>query len=143
MRRSAALFLAAFAILTLAACSSGGGTAAPAATPDATTPATSDAPAGSPAAGAGCAVSTESAGVTVDIADFTFVPAEAQASVGATIGWTNSDSAAHTATLDDGSCGTGNIANGASAALVFNTAGTFAYHCAIHPNMKGTITITE
>jgi plastocyanin len=143
MRRPAALSLAAFAVFALAACSSGGSTPAPAATTGDATPVVSEAPADSPAAGASCAASSESGGVAVEIADFTFMPGDAQASVGATVAWTNSDTAPHTATMDDGSCATGSIASGASAALVFNAAGTYAYHCAIHPNMKGTVTITE
>ncbi|HSK51331.1 MAG TPA: cupredoxin family copper-binding protein [Clostridia bacterium] len=143
MRRPAALSLAACVVFALAACSSGGSSPTPAATAEASSPATSEAPAGSPAAGAACAVASESGGVAVEIADFTFTPGDAQASVGATVEWTNSDSAPHTATMDDGSCATGNIATGASAALVFNAAGTYAYHCAIHPNMKGTVTIAE
>jgi plastocyanin len=26
---------------------------------------------------------------------------------------------------------------------VFTTAGTYAYHCSIHPNMTGTVTVTQ
>lgn len=35
----------------------------------------------------------------------------------------------------------GNIANGGFYSHTFNTAGTFNYHCTIHTNMTGTITV--
>ena len=94
-------------------------------------------------AAGGCSTSSEAAAVTVQIANFAFDPPEVTAKVGETIGWTNGDSTAHTATTDDGGCDTGNIAQNATAGLVFDAAGTYAYHCKIHPNMTGTITITE
>ena len=73
--------------------------------------------------------------------NFAFVPPEVTAAVGETITWTNSDAAPHTVTLDDGACDTGHIAQNASAGLVFDAAGTYPFHCTVHPNMKGTITI--
>jgi plastocyanin len=138
MRRIPLVALSLFALLLLAACaSSTEGTVAPAAT--APTPA----PAGSaPAAGGGgCTTSSEAGAVSVGIENFAFAPAEVTAAVGETIAWTNADSAPHTATLDDDSCDTGNIAQGASAGLVFDAPGTYPYHCSVHPNMTGTITI--
>jgi plastocyanin len=140
MRRLSILALSLFALLALSACASGSGTAAPAAT--APQPAASE-PAGSApaAAGGGCTTSSEAGTVSVGIENFAFAPADVTATVGETITWTNSDSAPHTATLDDGACDTGNIAQDASAGLVFDAAGTYPYHCAIHPNMMGTITI--
>jgi len=65
------------------------------------------------------------------------------ASVGDVVGWTNDDSAPHTVTMDDGACDTGQIAGGASGALVFNAAGTYAFHCEVHPDMAGTIEVSE
>ena len=138
MRSLPLVVLTSFALLAVAACGSNGGTTAPdaggptAEAPEATQPA---------AAGGGCATSDAAGEVQVGIEDFTFVPAEVTAAVGQTITWTNADSAPHTATLDDDACGTGNIAQNASAGLVFDTAGTYPYHCQIHPNMTGTITI--
>ena len=140
MRRIPILAFSLFALLALSACASGSGTAAPAAT--APQPAASEPAASAPAAaGGGCATSSEAGAVSVGIENFAFAPADVTAAVGETITWTNSDSAPHTATLDDGACDTGNIAQNASAGLVFDAAGTYPYHCTIHPNMKGTITI--
>jgi plastocyanin len=140
MRRLSILAFTLFALLALSACASGSGTAAPAAT--ASQPAASEAAGSAPAAGGGgCTTSSEAGTVSVGIENFAFAPADVTAAVGETITWTNSDSAPHTATLDDGACDTGNIAQNASAGLVFDAAGTYPYHCAIHPNMMGTITI--
>ena len=33
------------------------------------------------------------------------------------------------------------VAQGATVSNTFNGAGTFAYHCTIHPFMKGTVTV--
>jgi plastocyanin len=139
MRRISILALSLFALLALSACASGGGTAATGAT--APQPAESAAASAPAAAGGGCATSSEAGAVSVGIENFAYAPADVSAAVGETITWTNSDSAPHTATLDDGACDTGNIAQNASAGLVFDAAGTYPYHCTIHPNMKGTITI--
>jgi plastocyanin len=35
----------------------------------------------------------------------------------------------------------GLLAQGTSASLTFNTAGTFTYFCAIHPTMRGTVVV--
>lgn len=129
-RRLAALAL--FATLTLAACAGGGATSAPSAA------APSDAP--SAAAGAACAPATAAATVPVTIAGFAF-PATVTAKVGDVIGFTNDDGAPHTATLDDGSCTTENIAQGATGSLVFGAAGSYPFHCKIHPTMTGTIEV--
>ena len=145
MRRLPVLAFTLFALLALSACaSSTGGTAAPAATAPSAAPAASEPAASAPAAGGGgCSTSSEAAAVTVQIANFAFDPPEVTAKVGETIGWTNNDSTPHTATLDDCACDTGNIAADGTAGLVFDAAGTYAYHCKIHPNMTATITITE
>ena len=71
-----------------------------------------------------------------------FSPKPIQITVNSTVTWTNGTALTHTATSDTAAWGTGNIAPGAtSRAISFQTAGTFTYHCAIHPNMVGTITV--
>jgi plastocyanin len=89
-------------------------------------------PAASPAAGATADVS---------IADFAFDPAELRIAAGTTVTWTNRDTVPHTATAGDGSFDTGAIDPGASASHTFDAPGTFAYACAFHPNMTGTIIV--
>ena len=61
-------------------------------------------------------------------------------SAGSTVTWTNNDSTTHTAT-SDGGVFNGTLATGAQFSFMFANKGTFTYHCSIHPNMVGTITV--
>jgi plastocyanin len=61
---------------------------------------------------------------------------------GTTVVVRNDDSAPHTFTADDGSFDSGNIDGGATFEMTFTEAGTFAFHCNVHPAMTGTITVT-
>jgi plastocyanin len=132
--------IAAGAALLLGACSSGGGaTTAPSAAASAAPSVAASAPA---AGGAPCAKSAAAGEVSVSIKGLAFNPADITAKVGQTITFTNGDSIPHTATLDDGSCTTPQIAGGASDGLTFTAAGTYPFHCSVHPTMKGTITIS-
>ena len=78
---------------------------------------------------------------TVAIRDFAFAPANLTINAGDTVRFVNEDNAPHTATADNGSFDTGNLNNGQSASLQFPSAGTFSYFCAVHPRMKGSITV--
>src|SRR5262245_19485284 len=123
MRRLPILAFSLFALLALSACASAQegpvdtGNTAP-------TPAGSVAASAPAAGGGGCSTSSEEGAAQVGIENFTFSPGDVTAAVGETITWTNEDSAPHTATLDDGACDTGNIAQGGTAGLVFDAAGT-------------------
>jgi plastocyanin len=77
---------------------------------------------------------------TVDIANFAFNPGKVTIGAGTTVAFTNSDKTAHTATRA-GSFNTGHIAPGKSVSVKFSHAGTFAYHCSIHPFMHGKIVV--
>ena len=102
----------------------------------------SQAPGGTTAGSAVCADSTATTTVNATVGGFQWGPVSAK--VGDVITWTNSDSADHRVGLDDGSCTmSGNIAgSGGKASLVFSVAGTYPFHCTLHPSMKGTITIS-
>jgi len=80
---------------------------------------------------------------SVTIADFQFTPATMQVAQGTTVTWTYNGPTNHTSTSETGAWDSGVMPAGKSFSFKFNTAGTFAYHCAIHPNMKGTITVTS
>ena len=95
--------------------------------------ATTEAMMASPSAGEGCEVRIE---------NFAFSPAAIQISVGDTVTWENYDSATHTVTGDNNEFDSGNVATGQKFTHTFTTAGTFAYHCKIHPNMHGTIVVS-
>jgi plastocyanin len=77
----------------------------------------------------------------VTIAGLAFNPATVTIQVGDSVTWTNQDSTAHTATAGDGSFDTGQLANGDSDSVTFDTAGTFAYICSIHPQMSGSVVV--
>lgn len=77
----------------------------------------------------------------IDIANFTFAPPRIEVRQGDTIEFTNRDFAPHTATRDGGGWNTGDLKNGASGRVIATDAGTYAYHCAYHPQMKATITV--
>jgi plastocyanin len=137
MRRLCLASLAALATVALSAC--GGTTSSPAGVG-----ATSSAVAST---GLICEKSdaATTGSVEVTIKDFAFDPQPVQAKVDQPIVWGNDDSAPHTASLADGSCGTDQISGGANAALVFHAAGTYTYQCNVHPGqMKDyTIEVTE
>jgi plastocyanin len=124
MRRLTTSLFIVLTLITVAACSNSGSSAAP-------TAATSQAP----AAPAGAASA-------VEIKDFAFNPATATVSAGSKVTWTNSDTTAHTVTFDDGSGDSGNLAPGSTFDHAFATAGSFAYHCTIHSQMHGTVTVS-
>ena len=81
--------------------------------------------------------------ITVSIENFAFVPAQLTVSPGDTIVFVNKDGAPHTATANGGAFDTGNLASGESGSITVTSAGTFDYFCAVHPAMKGSITVQE
>jgi plastocyanin len=80
---------------------------------------------------------------SVDTVDFAFKPGETSVAPGGEVTWKNSGSANHTATFDDVSLDTGNIAPGSSAKLTAPTKpGSYSYKCAIHPGkMRGVLVV--
>jgi plastocyanin len=74
----------------------------------------------------------------ITISDFKFAPRTLRVMHGAHIKITNSDGVAHTLTADDGqSFDSGTVAAADSATIRVAQEGRFAYHCTIHPFMKG------
>jgi plastocyanin len=102
-------------------------------------------------AGAACGSSspsapTASADVTIsmlgDRGNQSYSPNPTTMRVGQTVAWKNLDSTAHDATQDAGRFTSTTVSAGAtSAPLTMSTAGTFTYHCTIHPGMVGSITV--
>lgn len=79
---------------------------------------------------------------TVTIKNFTFEPSDLTIAKGETVTFLNTDGAPHTATADNGTFDTGRLGKGDKKAFKFTAAGTFTYFCALHPKMKGTITVS-
>ncbi|MBL8776631.1 MAG: cupredoxin family copper-binding protein [Acidimicrobiales bacterium] len=77
------------------------------------------------------------------ISDFSFIPDPISITVGDSVTWTNEDGFAHTVTADDDSFDSGNLDGGATFEQTFDEAGEFAYHCNIHPQMTGTVSVSD
>ena len=76
---------------------------------------------------------------TVNIQNFAFSPASISINVGDTIVWTNYDSAPHQ--IAGNGLSSSPLSNGQSYSFKFSSAGTYSYHCAIHPSMTGSIIV--
>jgi plastocyanin len=109
------------AALLVGACSSGGGS-------------------GSPAAAA-CRQTADAGAVAVSIKDFEFVPSAVVAKVGQVVAFTNTGFERHNATLDAGGCATATLDTDKTDGLVFGAVGVYPFHCTVHTQMTGTITV--
>ena len=80
--------------------------------------------------------------VAVSIKNFEFDPATITAKVGQIVAFSNTGAAPHNATLDAGGCATATLQPSQADGLVFTAAGTYPFHCTVHTQMKGTITVS-
>lgn len=82
---------------------------------------------------------------SVTIQNFAFLPGDITVKKGTTVTWTNKDSTTHTVSETDGKQGpnSGDLSSGDKYSFTFNDTGTFKYRCDIHPNMLGTVTVTD
>jgi plastocyanin len=78
---------------------------------------------------------------SVTIVDFSFTPGTITVNVGDTVTWINNGPTPHSATASNGSFDTGIFPRGQSRSHTFNQAGSFAYFCTPHPNMRGTVVV--
>lgn len=89
---------------------------------------------------------TSSADLTINIVgdrgNQSYSPSPTTVRMGQSVAWRNNDSTTHNANQDTGAFATGNLNAGAtSSPITMSTAGTFTYHCTLHPGMVGTITV--
>jgi plastocyanin len=91
----------------------------------------------------GCTQQESSSGNanTITIKNLAFDPSTLTVKVGTNVTWTNEDSMSHTVTSDDGLFASGSLGNGQTFIYMFNTTGTYDYHCSIHPSMTGKIIV--
>ena|ERR687886_536565 len=80
-------------------------------------------------------------GTMVSIENFAFNPPNISVAPGTTVTWVNNDTVPHTTTADDGTWDSETLQPGQSFSFTFSSAGTFPYHCEIHPSMRGTVTV--
>jgi plastocyanin len=74
--------------------------------------------------------------------DLSFDPPQINVPTGSIVSWTNADSIQHTVTSDEqGLFDAGPISPGDTFENVFDSAGEFGYHCAIHPFMTGLVMV--
>src|SRR3989475_2259884 len=78
---------------------------------------------------------------SVNIQNSAFAPSTITVRAGDTVTWTNRDAFSHTSTSDTGAWDSHVVTAGTSFSFMFASAGTFAYHCAIHSFMHGTIVV--
>ena len=86
------------------------------------------------------------ADVTIDIvADMgsgAFGSSPVTVNKGQTVAWRNTRATTHTATADGGAWDTQGISpSSTSAPIQMNTAGSFPYHCSLHPSMVATLVV--
>ncbi len=86
------------------------------------------------------AMMTKETAITIE--NFAFSPATITVKKGTKVTWTNQDSVKHTVTSDTGSEISGPlIGKGETFSYVFDTVGSFSYHCQPHPNMKANVIV--
>jgi len=107
---------------------------APAVAPKPTTPPVVLPPAGTPKA------TTPVATATISINKSAFSPSKITVKQGTEVIWKNNDVVDHTIIGDNG-IASARLKNGDIYKFDFPVAGTYAYHCSLHPSMTGTITV--
>jgi plastocyanin len=93
-------------------------------------------------AGAGFAVAGLTAGKTVSIKSTGFVPKTVTIAGGDTVTWKNVDTVNHQVVANSGAFASGQIAPTKIYAKRIDTPGTYNYHDALHPTLKGTVKVT-
>lgn len=78
----------------------------------------------------------------VDIKNFTFSPNPITVKAGAPITVVNEDNVTHTLSANGGAFNTGDLGGGRRDRITAASAGTYAYHCEIHPFMTGTVRVS-
>ncbi|BDE08058.1 hypothetical protein WPS_33340 [Vulcanimicrobium alpinum] len=77
----------------------------------------------------------------VHIKNFAFAPETVTIAAGGSVKFVEDDDTPHTVTATDNSYDSGNLDKGQSFTHAYEKPGTYAYLCAYHPYMKGTIVV--
>jgi plastocyanin len=78
---------------------------------------------------------------TVEISNFSFVPAQLTVPVGTTVTWVNKDEEPHTIVDSNTLFKSHALDTGDKFSFTFTTPGSFKYFCTIHAHMVGTIVV--
>ena len=92
-----------------------------------------------------CKKSTDGQGTPgineVFIQGMAFDPGTITVAANTTITWTNKDGVSHTVTSNTGLFDSGTINPNKTFSHLFVTAGSYPYHCTIHPSMTATVNV--
>ncbi|HEY4218706.1 MAG TPA: plastocyanin/azurin family copper-binding protein [Gemmatimonadaceae bacterium] len=91
-----------------------------------------------------CVAPSSAAGATVVfIQSVAFAPSTIHVKAGSSVVWVNCEPTAisHTSTSDAAGWNSGILTKGQAFVHTFGTAGTFPYHCDVHPFMKATVIV--
>jgi hypothetical protein len=78
----------------------------------------------------------------VSIQNYAFSPQTLTVAPGTTVSWTNEDSVNHVVTSDTGAWpDSGSLATNQTFSHTFTKAGTYPYHCALHPSMTAKVIV--
>jgi len=91
---------------------------------------------------AGLGVTGEALAVnSVSMGDNFFAPQSITIPAGSAVEWRNDGTRPHTSTSDSGIWDSDLLRNGQTFSQALNSAGTFTYNCAFHPEMTGTVVV--
>jgi plastocyanin len=82
--------------------------------------------------------------VAIEVVDIDYEPREETLAAGTTVTWTNTGDMPHTVTKQDGpgaDFDSGTLDPGDTFEQTFDTPGEIAYHCTIHPQQTGSVTV--
>lgn len=79
--------------------------------------------------------------VTVEIANFTYVPAVVTVTPGTTVTWINHDDSPHTVTATQKAFRSNALDTDDSFTFTFAAPGDYAYFCMLHPHMTGRVIV--
>jgi plastocyanin len=87
---------------------------------------------------------TPAGAVSVSIKNYAFAPAALTVASGTKVTWTNFDTAPHTVTISSGpvTFSSPTLQKGDTFTYTFTTPGTYAYYCAVHPDMTAKVIVT-
>jgi plastocyanin len=86
--------------------------------------------------------SADAAVIEIKMANVAYAPAQVSAHVGDTVEWTNDDIVTHTATARNGAWDV-MVEPKAKGSITVKSPATIEYYCRLHPNMVGSITVSE
>jgi len=79
--------------------------------------------------------------VSVTIENYAFQPDPVTVAAGTTVIWTNRDEVSHTVVSNDGLFSSPELEANQRFEFTFKKAGSFAYFCSLHPEMKGKVIV--